>query len=452
MLRSPGWLARLLALYIEHQDEDELQQSLERARATWSGLAFEDQADRLTQARLTRLHLRRGRQLVGPALRGALEEAGLTDDDWTPVGVLITQWDLLQLISALHENTGGPAERQLEILTIKALWLGRFKLARKLHAAHLSAASGKPVKLEKLAAEVERHLSPRGELPAAHQALRVGIGLAFLEARALARIASAYYERAVIEEDGVARLRELSAAQKVGLVEVLLALAWADGEVNPAERRLIEQQIGLADLPVPEARRLLGHLDSAAPELSLQPVDAASRRFVLEQAVLLSLVDDEQAPSERRLLERVCRELGGDEAELNEVMLEVMAFYHQHRDGLHAFGPVSAKRLDALRASLAARAQQVVKLNLGRVLQEVKETGELARLLTAASVRELSQDEAARVKAQLLDVCKTVPALAIFLLPGGALLLPILIKALPFNVLPTAFQDPLPPRPGELLG
>ena len=42
---------------------------------------------------------------------------------------------------------------------------------------------------------------------------------------------------------------------------------------------------------------------------------------------------------------------------------------------------------------------------------------------------------------QLIDVAKSIPALAIFALPGGGILLPVLIKVLPFNILPSSFQD-----------
>jgi hypothetical protein len=52
----------------------------------------------------------------------------------------------------------------------------------------------------------------------------------------------------------------------------------------------------------------------------------------------------------------------------------------------------------------------------------------------------LSDEEKEKIKTQLLDICKAIPSLAVFLLPGGALLLPILIKLIP-DILPSAFQD-----------
>ena len=40
----------------------------------------------------------------------------------------------------------------------------------------------------------------------------------------------------------------------------------------------------------------------------------------------------------------------------------------------------------------------------------------------------------------ILDLAKAVPALAIFAAPGGMLLLPLLVKLLPFSVLPSAWE------------
>ena len=48
--------------------------------------------------------------------------------------------------------------------------------------------------------------------------------------------------------------------------------------------------------------------------------------------------------------------------------------------------------------------------------------------------------EKIKVKEQLLDICKTIPSLTIFLIPGGSLLLPILIKYIP-SLLPSAFNE-----------
>ena len=41
---------------------------------------------------------------------------------------------------------------------------------------------------------------------------------------------------------------------------------------------------------------------------------------------------------------------------------------------------------------------------------------------------------------QLMDILKSIPSLAIFLLPGGAILLPLFITFIP-KLLPSAFDE-----------
>lgn len=84
----------------------------------------------------------------------------------------------------------------------------------------------------------------------------------------------------------------------------------------------------------------------------------------------------------------------------------------------------------------------LISRNKKRLHKELMESKDLVRLLAASTVRELDADEKKRMKKQLLDVCKTIPSLTIFLLPGGGLLLPILIKFIP-QMLPSAFNENL---------
>ncbi len=89
--------------------------------------------------------------------------------------------------------------------------------------------------------------------------------------------------------------------------------------------------------------------------------------------------------------------------------------------------------------------QTVVKLitrNKNRLIKEIIESKELMLLLAYSTRRDLDEKEKKKVRKQLLDICKTIPSLAIFLLPGGSLLLPIFIKFIP-TLLPSAFNENL---------
>ena len=52
---------------------------------------------------------------------------------------------------------------------------------------------------------------------------------------------------------------------------------------------------------------------------------------------------------------------------------------------------------------------------------------------------ELSKDEREKVKKQFKDLARTIPSLGLFLLPGGSLLLPIVLKIIP-DLVPSAFR------------
>jgi hypothetical protein len=84
----------------------------------------------------------------------------------------------------------------------------------------------------------------------------------------------------------------------------------------------------------------------------------------------------------------------------------------------------------------------LITRNKNRLLKELSQSGELMVLLAHSTHRDLEEKEKKKVKKQLLDICKTIPSLTIFLLPGGSLLLPILIKFIP-KLLPSAFNENL---------
>lgn len=84
----------------------------------------------------------------------------------------------------------------------------------------------------------------------------------------------------------------------------------------------------------------------------------------------------------------------------------------------------------------------LITRNKNRLIKEIIQSKELMLLLAFSTRRDLNEKEKKKVKKQLLDICKTIPSLTIFMLPGGSLLLPILIKFIP-TLLPSAFNENL---------
>lgn len=72
--------------------------------------------------------------------------------------------------------------------------------------------------------------------------------------------------------------------------------------------------------------------------------------------------------------------------------------------------------------------------------KELGQSKEALSLLKKSTHTSLSEEEKEKIKIQLLDICKAIPAFTVFMLPGGALLLPLLIKLIP-DILPSAFRE-----------
>ena len=113
-------------------------------------------------------------------------------------------------------------------------------------------------------------------------------------------------------------------------------------------------------------------------------------------------------------------------------------FSRNHAQSIRLFEHANPVKL--LYKQSSAMVKTLILRNKNRLIKELAESGELLKLLTLSTVRDLDRKEKQKVKEQLLDICKTVPSLTLFLLPGGSLLLPIMVKLIP-KLLPSAFNE-----------
>jgi hypothetical protein len=280
-------------------------------------------------------------------------------------------------------------------------------------------------------------------------------GALYADAHMFGRQALDYFARGGLNRDMARRRIDFAARQKALLVEVLTGLACVDRQPTFSARRAILRQVeelGLPDALEAELRAAVResferrHSLSAAVK-GVRSVDL--RRFILEQTLLASLVDGRRSRGERAFIERLTQALRVPESTVHQLELEVAEFYAKNRSVVDVFTVSSAANL--MGEDLVSGMQDALERNFYRLMQEVRETGELYHLLTkAARGQKLSTEERQRMRAQLIDVAKAIPALAIFAAPGGMLLLVALAKVLPFNLLPSAFQDePAPVSPDE---
>ena len=271
-------------------------------------------------------------------------------------------------------------------------------------------------------------------------------GALYADAHMFGRQALDFFARGGLNREMARRRVDFAARQKALLVEVLAGLACADRQPTFCARRAILRQV--EDLGLPDA--LEGELRVAVKQCferrrplrtvveGVRSMDL--RRFILEQTLLASLVDGRRSRGERAFIEQLVQALRVPESIVHQLELEVAEFYAKNRSVVDVFTVSSAANL--MGEDLVSRMQDTMERNFHRLMQEVRETGELYHLLTkVARGQSLTAEERQRMRAQLIDVAKAIPALAIFAAPGGMLLLVALAKVLPFNLLPSSFQD-----------
>ena len=116
------------------------------------------------------------------------------------------------------------------------------------------------------------------------------------------------------------------------------------------------------------------------------------------------------------------------------------AFIIENKENLYYFS-----ELNPIKSFYDATTNNVKKLiirNKKRLVKEIVQSKELMQLLAISTTRNLDESEKKKIKKQLLDICKSIPSLTIFLIPGGSLLLPLLIKFIP-QMLPSSFNENL---------
>ncbi len=268
----------------------------------------------------------------------------------------------------------------------------------------------------------------------------------YVDAQIFGRLAIRFFSRGELNRPVVERLLHFAARQKSLLLEVLTALASAERKPTFLGRRAILRQIKGLELPQPLAsdlRRKIKRAFKTPPVLDsiVQPVRSAElRRFILEQTILASLVGGRRSPQEVDFIRQLASALRFGPNESARVELEMAEFYAKNVSVVDVFRVAAGA--GKMGEEVVAAIQQTLEKNFNRLMREVRETGELSVLLTrAARGQTLTREERRKVRAQLIDVVKAIPALAIFAAPGGILLLIALAKVLPFNILPSAFQE-----------
>ncbi|WP_431135080.1 LETM1-related biofilm-associated protein [Psychroserpens mesophilus] len=192
---------------------------------------------------------------------------------------------------------------------------------------------------------------------------------------------------------------------------------------------IIEASTSLSDLEV-DIEDLIYDID--------YDININEKKYLVD-LMCLSIWDDEiLEKTEYQFLIQLAKRLDINADEIQDSIVSVFNFHKAHQKEVLLFqqkNPISN-----FYENSSHLVTKLIRRNSKRIIKEMRQSKELMLLITKSTHSDLSKEEQKKLQSQLIDVLKTIPSLAIFMLPGGAILLPIFAKLIP-NLLPSSFDD-----------
>lgn len=168
--------------------------------------------------------------------------------------------------------------------------------------------------------------------------------------------------------------------------------------------------------------------------------DDYERFYLIDIANMALWNDGKMENSEKKFLFELAKKVGISESFVVESIKDMNVFLQENKSSIHYFN--YSNPVKHFYDQTSTNVQTLITRNKSRLLLEITQSKELMTLLKKSTSEKLTSEEKKKVKNQILDICKSIPSLTIFLVPGGSLLLPILIKFIP-QLLPSAFNENL---------
>lgn len=162
------------------------------------------------------------------------------------------------------------------------------------------------------------------------------------------------------------------------------------------------------------------------------------KKYLLDLMCLSVWEDEVLEKSEFQFLLNLARRLGLQTSEIHKSLVEVSNFHKKNRKTIMLFQQTNP--INNFFENSSQLVNKLIRRNSKRLVNELRQSKELLKLITKSTHTELSKEEQKQMYAQMVDLLKTIPSLAIFMLPGGMILLPLFAKLIP-NILPSAFDD-----------
>jgi hypothetical protein len=222
------------------------------------------------------------------------------------------------------------------------------------------------------------------------------------------------------------------------------SLAYAtyfDNQVEEKEQRMLWHFLASADLEKEEKQKCEKNILEGLSQVDLKLnsiQDLGIKLAVFELAIFVTKGTHLLSEQEEQKIINFGKLLGLSENDIQVSFMLCNSFLLENGEEISLLKSES-NTLFVYRA-FTKRWFRILGRNKDKLVQELKESKELISLIQKSTKEELSKEEKELVKSQFMDILKTMPSMAIFLLPGGGLLLPLILKIVP-DLLPSSFKE-----------
>ncbi|MEN9446239.1 MAG: hypothetical protein RL728_751 [Bacteroidota bacterium] len=225
------------------------------------------------------------------------------------------------------------------------------------------------------------------------------------------------------------------------VLKTIVISAFSDGEMQQPERVMFDVFLASANLSDSRKKIALHYFKNGATFTDLSALFShiwLFKRFLIDISVLTMYSNHDTISQEKEFLYRFCDFLHIPREELNETIVSIEQFVVSHADKISFLKNRSA--VEHIYDNISMRWIKILGRNKDKLIAEIKQSKELMQLIKKSTTEDLTKEEKEKVKTQFMDIVKTMPAITIFMLPGGAILMPIVLKIIP-ALIPSAFRD-----------
>jgi hypothetical protein len=216
--------------------------------------------------------------------------------------------------------------------------------------------------------------------------------------------------------------------------------AYADNSVEEKEQRVLWHFLASTELEKAHRNRFENRILTGVPLKVIKQEfieDKLLSKVSYELGIFLIQGTHEPTEIEYKHLKSLGRSIGLTEKEMQDSMDMCTAYMLQNQNESLVFK--SETDSGYVFKSFSQKWVRILGRNKDKLVQEMRESKELMALIQKSRKEELSPMEKEQVRTQFMDLIKTMPSIALFLLPGGSLLLPLILKLVP-DLVPSAFK------------